>query len=1249
MESIKLNNMAKYDIKFENWIIETEINNSAKIPLVFNKDIISERYFSWVGRPYCSHLIIKVDKFYKGQFNDRLNNIFQTMPLYIKTIKLKIFDDIELIKTTTSIRTTKNYIEELKEKIIDLIKGKNIEFIFLDENQEDDQVYDEGTIVTKYRVTHFQDEIPIVDELVWDNIKSPIPNYIPHGIKVMSFIYLNQPIGPGLIPDSVTALFLKVFNQDLSHIAFPPRLKYLSFNNFSQQMYRNLDIPLTVTHMQLVLNRNYIYPFLFELGTLPRNLSHLKLILLYNFVPQKPFLVPSSLRVIDLGDIKEPLDKFVTIVDEKEYFKQKIHRHVPTHNSNLKSIVFPSSYDQYFTQQTLPPTLESLDILNLLNRDLIEVEHIPKSVTWLKCRSSKIPDDVSLNFLHCTVEKSYVSGLIMKDDNRSITKQSIATLETLKSSSNHIIADGVNDTLSLPIDKLLYTYNDISSKEFIFPNVQVKSLKVYSIPTTYPKSVQHIQINCPFHSDPSDIPSTVEKLDITIVDISDYQDSQIMDQYLIKKYNNNSNSNNNYNNNNNSNDLYLKIWRNIYLKKKIYEYYYPTIMGSNSPEVLSRFNNLNLHVKTNQTYLPRQLEGLNFKSYIPYDGKVKKIEVRSFFKIPDGVTHLKIRKEITQKLKIHRYIPSSVYWLYFLQLECLEIDKVPDTIRHLVIKTTQIKPTAIPASVETLEIRSCKESIDHLEDIIPLTVKKIILPQSYFIKYPIPDYLVKRNLLDRKYQVYVKGTPVSPSTNILIWKLNEIIPRDIVPFGVSTILFGDEFNQTILKDTLPSSITEIIFGLNFHQCISNIHLPTSVKYLEFRGAYRFGIIKNSFPPLVTHLSFTYGGEYRHPKTLVNLPSTISHLDLVCDNGFSSDLIPHVQHLKLRSKKSITVAPSLKSIQTNTIVQLPKPNNNINNYDQIEKERAGPVFKFPNNISLDLTFNSIIIPGTLANMNIKTLRYKANQCIHEGALPNSIESLYLSNFSQEYFVSPPFLKVLSLTSPFNYPLLKCMLPDTLEELYLDYKFDQPILPNTLPKSLKILQLGSSFNQPLLKGSLPDGLKTLIFQSDYTHEIGPDILPNQLQSLSVVNASCEVQSLPPSLEELLIGSKLQSLMMTNSFSQMCNLKKLELYFHVTKDHLDQCPSSLVHLSLKPFNTLENGACINGNDFPNSITNLELDSLQMITNINLLPPNIKSLKLNSYFSGILPPTIEHLELLNSRSSMAGGFNKSIETFLY
>ncbi|KAF2073807.1 hypothetical protein CYY_004901 [Polysphondylium violaceum] len=370
------------------------------------------------------------------------------------------------------------------------------------------------------------------DELFWKSNISPKVGQIPLGTKRIFFDYLEAPIPKDVLPESIEAIHFNYLCQDLSLVSFPSKLKYLHIAQDYINIDRNIDIPESVTHLEIVLNQLNVFHWIYSIGWVPKNVTHLK-VTIWQGTPMKPIVVPSSLQVlyIEVNNSKIIPDQ---IMDHVEYYKNEITRHTSNGQSNLKSIRFPKDYNQYSTPNTFPSTLISLDIATLgLNRT-IDPLHIPDSVTSLKCKISRIvPGHARLNYLECPVPN--VGEVTMVDDNRSITIDSILNMRQEQNEFETI------NVIEIPQSNQLISLlgmNFVTNKVYFPQSLNIKSLKASLLPSTYPDSLSSIIITHIFTGDPSLIPSFIKDLTIKLdrKEILNYIDPKLINENLKNKY-----------------------------------------------------------------------------------------------------------------------------------------------------------------------------------------------------------------------------------------------------------------------------------------------------------------------------------------------------------------------------------------------------------------------------------------------------------------------------------------------------------------------------------------------------------------------------------------------------------------------------------------------------------------------------------------------------------------------------------------
>jgi hypothetical protein len=175
------------------------------------------------------------------------------------------------------------------------------------------------------------------------------PGIIPFGKTAVALIGYNQPLIPGIFPQTVESLeLLDNFNQDINQDVLPQSLEVLRFgDDFNRRIrphvlpyllrelyfgnnFNNGDIPLERGAIpfgveKLVLGRYYNQPILPDV--LPNSITILELPKAYN-LPLMPGSIPNSVETLNMGENYHqeiPLDvipdsvRYIIINDDYEY------------------------------------------------------------------------------------------------------------------------------------------------------------------------------------------------------------------------------------------------------------------------------------------------------------------------------------------------------------------------------------------------------------------------------------------------------------------------------------------------------------------------------------------------------------------------------------------------------------------------------------------------------------------------------------------------------------------------------------------------------------------------------------------------------------------------------------------------------------------------------------------------------------------------------------------------------------------
>ncbi|KAF2069934.1 hypothetical protein CYY_008743 [Polysphondylium violaceum] len=649
-------------------------------------------------------------------------------------------------------------------------------------------------------------------------------------------------------------------------------------------------------------------------------------------------------------------------------------------------------------------------------------------------------------------------------------------------------------------------------------------------------------------------------------------------------------------------DSFFSVWRNVYLKNKILNYYCRTMFAPDDigdiVEGQKRFSNITLYLTNDYFYkdrvLPRNckgIEGVYLCDTGPVMENVLKNLPRSITKlkmvynndyIPDWITHLSLKMGDAFQFQTSM-IPSSVTKLSLNKfskksLECIQI---PCSVKHLIFDSiNNIWPELIPYSVEKLEFTNLNfgffngTQVKKIEDYIPSHVKRLIFPLSTFQDADyIQEFVLAR--LDQVYQIYDdQSESISPQTHTLVWSQNKIIPVGLIPFTVKRLLFGNAFNQIILPNSIPSSVTEIHLGNAFSQKLSDICLPNSCKYLYFvtlEEPFDF----SQLPTSVSHLYTKYHGEFQ------TLPRNVTHVQ---SRTLVTNLANTVRHLKCLSRSIfLEINSSIKSVQSKNGLDYVDNDDYADDTDDYDKhlrfisKQQSQVPKLDieiNLVSKYRFYNLYIKPGSLLS-NIKSIEFPSdfNQILFPGSIPSTVTRLSFS-----------------LCFNYSHPLNSDTLPISLKELYLSPYYNQPIA--TLPPQLQVIDFGTNFNHPIPMGCIPSSVKEITFGVGFKQKLEKGTLPMNLLKLSFQSGySVDLfQSIPDSVTELVLG-----------YDQGFDYNYDTNY----------------------------ATSFSANQLPTSITKLYLHVDQPIVDLDKLSPNVRDLKLGIKYQGKIPDTIKSLEI--------------------
>ncbi|KAF2069919.1 hypothetical protein CYY_008759 [Polysphondylium violaceum] len=1178
--------------KLYRWSIEEEMKhcymdkNTLKITDTTSSELLVsllQRYDDFEHKD----IHLELDKYYDSKYDQDILDIFKLLGKQIRSIKVSVYKIYSLLEQTIEkekLETSKQSRESLVIRIRKIVCSCSVvidntpqylKYHYYTSSDQDVYYFDSGKIPigTKHLICNdstVETLIPFGIKRITLTNQSLKLSKLPNSLLWVDLERESYKESPAIdYPASVQYICLTNLSRSLADIKFPRKLKYLCLGkSFGHFLYGNAHVPSTVTHLEVQLDYNqYANHWLYFKGTLPKSVTHLKITQLARHTHNNPpFLIPSSVQFLDICN--DHVD--IKIIDQQDYYKDPISSQSYQMVTGLESIGTNNP-----DLSLLGPTLRSLSISKFDGTFDIG-QAVSLSITSLYTMNpSTIPLHIQLNYLEYSITEIGISKIVFLSNDRSITIDRIpigTTIDSFKAPTKPF----------MPIEELVIYHQDILSPSLVVKKLHLKtdkaveipeSVQVYessTLPINYPQSLEQITI-CPnYFSGVSSVhlnlvPSTVKHITLLNL-ISSLSPTTCLLQpqdFVYDKYqlvNDNNNDNNSSSNIEISQDSFFKIWKNNYLQSKIY--------GQMTEPELYPFRHF------------------TYKHTIPKSGHFRKLREKQMFSIPSGVNYFSIEGYYD------KYGPTYKYPQSFIKFRAnSEHDNaLPSTVKHLVIGTNiKFNIKMVPSFVEIVEFKnkqstlSCQDVNDLIElSESGLSLKRVILsPQclvnNAFISQKTLDCLNQSKLVNQVYQIYDQsvGGPISPSTTILIWRSDSVVPVGLVPFGVRMIVFGNSFNQVLIKDSISTSVTEIYFGGGFKQCFSNVYLPVSLKYLTL-SRYSRPILPNTLSPNITQLYIKFC-EDKCKESLMHLPKSIKYL----------------QYNQIKLKR-LHDHPS----STNFICRSIYSNDTREHIFSTIPTKTPMFVKIPTSTTIDITMfdNYSILPGSLDHLNINIISFDKNfnQALPAGSIPYTVSKVLFpldSIFNQGVLVIPPSVTYLHLGETFNQPLTPPMLPSSLQQLFLSTNFNQPIPINLLPVGLKVLFFGKSFNQTLEPGIIPNTVEELYLYQNTTSIRDDSTIPHSVTKLHVGHVLLQLyKSIPSSVKHLCMGWSSQH----------------------TK-------------SVHPLEYIPN------NTIPSSITTLTIHTEKIfICDIQQLPPNIKSLCLYSpLFSGRIPPTIDHLQL--------------------
>ncbi|KAF2074531.1 hypothetical protein CYY_004158 [Polysphondylium violaceum] len=547
--------------------------------------------------------------------------------------------------------------------------------------------------------------------------------------------------------------------------------------------------------------------------------------------------------------------------------------------------------------------------------------------------------------------------------------------------------------------------------------------------------------------------------------------------------------------NNDYNELFYKIWRNVYLNRIIYQYIpsLDIVLNTASFSVLESqiesngLKNVNLDLKGNGPLgdrhmmweIPKCVTKLSLKSFSTH-------ALQNII-LPNSVTQLDLTSDILWK----GFIPVSCRALRLSTRQILSADCIPKSITRLDLQYCP-KNLVIPSSVVHLKIMGCDLEAN-VAGFLPNSIKQLFLgfkPANGFIPNSVENLLFLDFLMseiDFVIPLSVKNVMFS-FLDAPLDGMNHFLHNELKELTIST-RYQDKL------PFLPSGLTKLNFT-NTPTFSIDKPFPVNLKTLilsEVNNQIKVGTLPMNLEELSIDFNFdltrqnnilVQSQQERCPLMAGSIPRTVKNLSLKCKYlEFKDDIIPRdVEILSLSTMGEFKKGCIPSKVSHLCLRNFWKESHHSLLMDTISKENQCiiPTSVTVLIIGLDRYFiRNETIPQSVTHLKITTPLYQTLET-------NCISKLPLRKLILDNGIRPPAclqfpLQLTHLSFCLESDMEALFLPCTITHLHI--KFLSQSTHQPIPESVIYLRVEHSNTQSMVLNPIPHSIQYLDFTQYY----------------------------------------------------------------------------------------------------------------------------------------------------------------------